>query len=114
VQWLYWSSSLLALLVGVIVVALVMLGNADYIGIGLDSQWAIPLMSAGWVGISFILAGPLWLLAGCLVMAIRIGLHADWRSHPEYWRYLGWIASRIVIGTLAGIGIMLVLAVMFI
>jgi len=114
VQGLYWSSCLLALLLGVVIMSVLILqyGNPGNPWILQENVLSIPLLSAEWIGISFILAGPLWLLAGCLVMAARLGLRHELRSQPEYWHYLGWIAARMVVGSLIGIGVMWLLFVL--
>ena len=56
--------------------------------------------------LSFILAGPLWLLAGSVVMAVRLAIRHDLPSKAQYWKALGRVTLYGVLGSVIGIGVM--------
>lgn len=57
---------------------------------------------------SFVLAGPLWLLAASVVMAVRLAIRQDLPSKAEYWMALRRVTVYSVIGCIVGTGLMLV------
>lgn len=101
-QSLYWTSLL-------IVFVLFLVVGAGFMAL-LESPSEIPeaLVELSLVEVGgFILAGPLWLLAACVVTALRIALRRDLPARGEYWRSLRRIALGIFLGSLTGIGVML-------
>lgn len=105
-QGLYWTSFLLALAIGLVGIAVFLLVS-DGPGGPDGGLLEIPVFSVEAVGVSLILLGPLWLLAGSLLMAVRLWLRPDLRSHGAYWRSLGWITGFTLLGTVVGIGVMI-------
>ena len=55
---------------------------------------------------SFILAGPLWLLAASVVMAVRLAMRHDLPTKAQYWKALGRVTWYTLLGCIIGIGVM--------
>ncbi len=96
--FLYWMSFLIAVLFvsGALVALYPSMVRPEY----------DPVEVVLGLGFILLLAGPLYLLAGVVVMAFWIGLSPELRERPEYWRSLGGITLRIVLGTVIGILVM--------
>jgi hypothetical protein len=89
VQLLFWSSVGIVFLIQVIIACFVYPSN-QLIG----------------SGAALILLGPLYFLAACAVMAIRIGLSPALRKDPQYFLATAKIAGGTIVGTIIGIGVM--------
>jgi hypothetical protein len=110
-QWLYWSSFLLAVLLGVIVTW------SGFAAAAASDQYATAaqVLTAGpmWVGLTIVFFGPLWLLAACVVMAMQIVIRPATRRRSIYWKHFGWITLSIVVGSVLGIAVMWVIAMTY-
>jgi hypothetical protein len=59
--------------------------------------------------LSIVLLGPLWLLAGSVVMAIQLVLRRDLPAKSLYWRQLGRITGKVILGSVLGVVVMVLL-----
>jgi hypothetical protein len=74
---------------------------------------AAPLTGLYITGVALILIGPIWLLAGSAVMAIRLLFTPGLRDDRGYWKSLGRITLGGVVGTAVGCAIMFGLFILF-
>lgn len=105
-QGIYWFSVFLSLLLAWIVVLLFWVFQPNAVSpTGRQALFA-PLLSLYVIGVSLILVGPAWLLAGSIVMAVRLAFSKKLRGHTGYWKSLGWITLGGVVGSAIGLGLM--------
>jgi hypothetical protein len=102
-KWLYWSSLLWSLLIGLVVVTIMTFNSASgRRHASPDLAFQAPLM----ISVSIILAGPLWLLAASVIMAIQIAIRPNLPLRHLYWWQLGKITLGVFVGSVIGILIM--------
>jgi hypothetical protein len=102
VQSLFWSSVGIVFLIQVIIALLIYYAEITSNQLGTELFTTVSIGS----GAALILLGPLYFLAACVVMAIRIGLSPALRQDHQYFLATGKIAGGTILGTLIGIGIM--------
>jgi hypothetical protein len=105
-QALYWFSVIVA-------TALTWVCTTLYAAAEMGSLASAPLTGLYITGVALILIGPIWLLAGSIVMALRLTFSRRLRDDRGYWKSLGRITLGGVIGTAVGCGIMFGLFVLF-
>jgi len=104
IQWLYWSSFLIATFLSAMGIAVFSYVSAPPMP-RIDAVLLTPL----YLGMGIILFGPIWLLAAGLVAAFRLAMRTDLPEAEKCWRKLGQIVSMSILGSIIGVLIMVVL-----
>jgi hypothetical protein len=97
-QALFWSSLAIVVLLQVVIA-----GVRHSTDLGGVLAWSLAAV---------IMLGPAYLLAACVVMAIRIGLSPTLRKDPGYFRSTLKVFGAAFLGTIAGTGAMFFLLIL--
>ncbi|MCA9239800.1 MAG: hypothetical protein KDA37_06360 [Planctomycetales bacterium] len=65
------------------------------------------------IGLTLLLLGPLWLLGAAVIAVARIRLRRELPEREKYYRQIGRITVRMILGAVFGIAAMFVIGVLF-